>query len=89
MSKKCCKIDSDAHPLTLEDYLEFKLNRDNNLIKENTKKKQVRWKDFEEEKKLVKLKEYGFVIGQTAEDWKKITGDYKTSEDALKTYKYI
>ena len=58
---------------------------------EDSKKprKRVRWKDFEEEKKLNKIKELGFIVGQTADDWKKIMSDYKPNEEALKSYKYI
>jgi hypothetical protein len=53
-------------------------------------RKRVKWKDLEEEKLLAKHKEFGFIIGQTAENWKKITdGDYEADEKALATYKYI
>jgi hypothetical protein len=63
-----------------------------NLKSENTDngKKRVRWKDFEEKKRIDKQKEFGFIVGQTAEDWKKMTGEScETTQSALTTYKYI
>ena len=77
--------------MSLEDYLEIK-STDSTEKGDSTnkkRKKQVRWKDFEEDKKVNKIKELGFIVGQTAEDWKKLMGDYKPSEDALRSYKYI
>ena len=76
--------------MSLEDYLETKSTNNGDDDKKEKNRKQVRWKDFEEDKKLNKIKELGFIVGQTAEDWKKLMGDYKsTSGDALISYKYF
>jgi hypothetical protein len=60
-TNKRFKCNSDEKEASFKDYLQIK------SIKSDNKKKKVRWKDFEEDKKLNKIKELGFIVGQTAE----------------------
>ncbi len=60
-TNKRFKCNSDEKEASFKDYLQIK------SIKSDDKKKKVRWKDFEEDKKLNKIKELGFIVGQTAE----------------------
>ena len=49
---------------------------------------QVRWADLEEEKEQNRRRDLGFVVGQTKEDWERIT-DSQFAEKALNKTKYI
>lgn len=49
---------------------------------------QVRWADLEEKKEQNRRRELGFVVGQTQQDWDRITDD-NLAEKALNKTKYI
>ena len=49
---------------------------------------QVRWADLEEKKNQDRRRELGFVVGQTQQDWERITDD-KFAEKALNKTKYF
>ncbi|KAF0300650.1 YLP motif-containing protein 1 [Amphibalanus amphitrite] len=74
----------DAHPQTMEDYLS--LPDDYESRTGTTGKKRVRWADVEEKNQQRKMRDMGFVVGQT--DWNRMT-DPTFGESALTKTKYI
>ncbi|CAF0947300.1 unnamed protein product [Rotaria sordida] len=53
-----------------------------------SKKKKVRWADIEENVLHLHKKAIGFVVGQTEQDWQRMSDDYDPSQK-LNQYKYI
>lgn len=52
-------------------------------------KKKVRWADIEERRDQEKKRAMGFVVGQTQEDWERMTGGDSYAERALKRTKFF
>ena len=80
-SNKKHRKDDEYENLNLEEYIQSEID-----TSEEPGKKRVKWLDQEENKKLIKQKEIGFVIGQTVEERQKLTENYVPS---LEQVKYI
>ncbi|GFY60039.1 YLP motif-containing protein 1 [Trichonephila inaurata madagascariensis] len=70
---------------SMEDYLQ--LPDDYEERKCEPGKKRVRWADLEQRKELERLRDIGFVVGQT--DWNKMTDPSPHADRALTRTKYF
>jgi hypothetical protein len=82
VSAQAIKRMADAHHSSINDWLEIE--------SEDTKdvgKKRVRWADIEERRKQVKMRDIGFVVGQT--NWKRLMDPNEGTQQALERTKII
>jgi len=75
----------ETQPQTMEDYLQLPDDYASRTTGSGNKKR-VRWADLEEEMQQRKMRDVGFVVGQT--DWSRMTDPTK-GQSALTQTKYI
>ncbi|XP_037072075.1 YLP motif-containing protein 1-like [Pollicipes pollicipes] len=75
----------ESHPQTMQDYLQLPDDYASRAAGAGNKKR-VRWADLEEESQQRKMRDMGFVVGQT--DWRRMT-DPTFGQSALTRTKYI
>jgi len=82
VSVQAIKRMEEAHHSSINDWLEIESEE-----KKDTRKKKVRWADIEERRKQVKLRDIGFVVGQT--NWKRYMDPNEGTQQALERTKII
>ncbi|CAG5119306.1 unnamed protein product, partial [Candidula unifasciata] len=78
-----------AEHQSLNDYLQLDQMDDDYFQRESVPgKKRVRWADLEEKKNQNRRRNLGFIVGQTQQDWDRIT-DHELANKALNQTKYF